>query len=233
MSSITFLGGLLLGLASSLHCAGMCGAIASSLTMAIARDGDGRSRAETLMIAQLGKTGSYVVAGTVLGAVGAGIYGLLDREGAYFVLQRAGAAGLVWVGLSFLGLVPPVSILDRVFAPLRRWAWTTRRVGRGVSAALAGLVWGLLPCGMVYAALLYAMLAGNAQGGALVMLGFGLGVMPSVTVTTLGLTWLPDLRKGVWSSRLIGGGLVAAGLATLVWPAGGMAAVCAPLIAAL
>lgn len=228
MNSITFLGGLLLGLGSSLHCAGMCGGIASSLAMTFAGSAGLRARAEALAITQLGKTLAYVAAGALLGAAGAGVYGLMDRDGAYFILQRMGAAGLAWVGLSLLGLAPPPSVLDGLFAPLRRWAWSTRRAGSRLAAGAAGLIWGLLPCGMVYAALLYAMLAGSAVGGGMVMLGFGLGVMPSVMSVALGVSWLPDLRRGRWSGRVLGSGLIVASLLTLVWPAGSLGAICAP-----
>jgi hypothetical protein len=182
---------------------------------------------EVLAIAQSGKVLAYAAAGALLGAVGAGVYGLVDRAGAYFILQRLGAAGLIWVGLSLLGLAPPLSVIDRAFSPLRRWASSRRRGGSRIAAGLAGLVWGLLPCGMVYAALLYAMLAGSALGGGLVMLGFGLGVAPSVTAAALGLSWLPQAARGVWSSRAVGGALVVAGIVTLMWPMGGIGAICA------
>lgn len=230
MNPITFLGGLLLGLASSLHCAGMCGGIASSLTLTFSGAGGARDRAEALAAAQAGKTVSYMLAGALLGALGAGVYGLLDRQGAFFVLQRVGAAGLAWVGLSLLGLAPPPSAIDRLFAPLRRWAWNARRGDRRIAAGVAGLVWGLLPCGMVYSALLYAMLSGTALSGALVMLGFGLGVTPSVVAVAMGVSWLPRLAQGTWTRRAIGGVMIAIGAATLVWPTGGVAALCARVL---
>ncbi|WP_304168905.1 sulfite exporter TauE/SafE family protein [Phenylobacterium aquaticum] len=230
MNPITFLGGLLLGLASSLHCAGMCGAIASSLTLTFAGSGGARDRAEALAAAQAGKTLAYVTAGALLGALGAGVYGLLDRQGGFFILQRVGAAGLAWVGLSMLGLAPPPSVFDRAFAPLRRWAWTARRGGRRLAAGVAGLVWGLLPCGMVYSALLYAMLSGTALSGGLVMLGFGLGVTPSVVAVALGVSWLPKISQAPWTRRAIGGVMIAIGGATLVWPMGGVVALCARVL---
>ena len=52
------------------------------------------------------------------------------------------------------------------------------------------MIWGFLPCGMVYGALFYAMLAGSALGGAEVMAGFGLGTLPSVTAVALGMSGL-------------------------------------------
>ena len=221
----TLLGGVLLGLASSLHCAGMCGGIGSSLTLAAGRSA--RTQAQTLVIAQAGKAVAYAAAGGVLGALGSGVYGLFDRQNAHLVLQWLGAAGLVWIGLSLLGLVPAFAAFEGVSAPIRRWAWSNRRSGYWASG-LAGLAWGLLPCGMVYSALLFAMLAGSAVSGAAVMLGFGLGVMPSVTAAALGVSRLPQLARGRLTRLSIGGALIVIGMATLVWPMGGPQTHCAP-----
>lgn len=225
MTSLTFIGGVLLGLASSLHCAGMCGGIAASLALSLRPGGSTRARAEVLLAAQAGKTLAYVTAGGALGAVGAAAYGLFNRSVGFFILQRVGAAGLVWVGLSLFGLVPAASLADRAIAPLRRWAWASGRTG-AAAPALAGLVWGLLPCGMVYSALLFAMLSGSAFGGAAVMAGFGLGVMPSVTASALGVASLPALAQSRASRAAVGAALIAVGVATLFWPMGGLRALC-------
>ncbi|XQM33635.1 Urease accessory protein UreH-like transmembrane domain-containing protein [Cupriavidus sp. H19C3] len=53
-----------------------------------------------------------------------------------------------------------------------------------------GLAWGLVPCGMVYAALALALLAGNAASGALVMIAFGLGTLPNLIVLSGLSGWL-------------------------------------------
>jgi hypothetical protein len=65
----------------------------------------------------------------------------------------------------------------------RRWL-PVRHAGQ---AFLLGLVWGWLPCGMVYAALAMALASGSAAGGAATMLAFGLGTLP--TLLTVGLAY--------------------------------------------
>ena len=227
MNPTTFLGGLLLGFASSLHCAGMCGGIGSSLTLTLAKGRSGRSQARTLLAAQAGKAVAYAAAGAVVGGLGAGVYGLLDRQGAYLVLKSLGASGLVWIGLSLLGVVPAFAAFEGLSAPIRRWAWSNRRSGYWASG-LAGLAWGLLPCGMVYSALLFAMLAGSAVNGAAVMFGFALGVTPSVTAAAFGVSRLPQLARGRPAQLCVGAALIVIGLATLVWPMGGPRTHCAP-----
>lgn len=218
MTSLTLLGGLILGLVSSLHCVVMCGGVGGALSMTLGRSEAMGDRARALMIAQAGKLIAYVAAGSVVGGLGAGLYGLFDQHAAYAVLQRFGALVLIWTAVSLTGILPSPAILGRAFAPLSRWAWAEKRRGKGLAALMAGLVWGLLPCGMVYAALMYAMLAGDALRGGLVMLGFALGVSPLLTASSLGVAWMAKTdRRPVlqWGAGLA---LISISVASLVWP---------------
>ena len=65
----------------------------------------------------------------------------------------------------------------RLVAPLARRVYPPRT---GLQALAAGLAWGWIPCGMVYAALPLALVAGGPLQGALVMLAFGLGTLPNM-----------------------------------------------------
>ncbi len=47
------------------------------------------------------------------------------------------------------------------------------------------MVWGWLPCGLVYSALIWAISAGSAQEGALLLLSFGLGTLPNLMLMGL------------------------------------------------
>ena len=218
MSSLTLLGGLILGLMSSLHCVVMCGGVGGALSLSLGRTSSLPDRARALMTAQAGKLIAYVTAGAIVGGFGSALYGLFDQHAAYAVLQRFGALVLIWTAVSLTGILPSPAILARAFTPLSSWAWTQKRRGHGLAALIAGLVWGLLPCGMVYAALMYAMLAGDALRGGLVMLGFGLGVSPLLTASSLGVAWLgkTDRRPALqWAAGLA---LIAVSVSTLVWP---------------
>lgn len=194
----TFSGGVLLGLASTLHCAGMCGPIGSSLLFTLAPEGTTAQRLKSILAAQAGKAGSYALAGFVLGSLGSGFFGMFDREAAFTVTQWASAATLSWVGLSVAGLVPSMANLDRVSLPLGQAINRVRSFNASYlydNAVLAGVFWGLIPCGMVYAALLSSMLTGDALSGAFMMLGFGVGTVPSVTAASLGITGLKSLAR--------------------------------------
>ena len=228
-SQFSFFGGVLLGLASALHCAGMCGGIATGLTMMFAPD-ELRARARVLALAQTGRITAYVLVGAAVGFAGSGLYQLLDMKAAYQILQWAAAAALMWVGLTLAGLLPMPMVLEagvgRVYQALVRLVepWRTHTL----APFLSGLCWGLLPCPMVYAALFTAMLTGSAAGGATIMAGFGLATMPSVFATALGVTSLARINASGWARVGLGLAIAAFGFST-AYPGSPTAAIfCAP-----
>jgi uncharacterized protein len=221
---LTFLGGLLLGLASSLHCAGMCGPIASSLMFAFSSSDAQADRARALFAAHAGRLLMYVGAGAAVGALGATAYGALDHSAAFLALRWAGAVALGWIGLSVAGVTPSLAVLDRVGAPIV----TALRFApaNGAGAFVSGAIWGFLPCGMVYGALFYAMLSGSALNGGSVMLGFGLGTLPSVTAIALGFSGFRRFAHTHRARVAVGMGIVALAAMSLAVPAMATYALC-------
>ncbi len=230
-TSITLVGGLLMGLASSLHCAGMCGGIATSLMFTFDSDGGQAARVRALFAAQLGRIAMYVAGGAFLGAVGATFYGAFDHAGAYLVLRSVAAVALGWIGFSMTGFAPSLAGVDRLTAPIAglvRLASGATDAHGGVGAFMSGLLWGLLPCGMVYGALFYAMLAGSAAGGASVMIGFGLGTAPAVTAVALGMSWFRQIAKIAKLQLAVGLAIMALAVASIAIPAAASGALCFP-----
>jgi sulfite exporter TauE/SafE len=109
----------------------------------------------------------------------------------------------------------------------RRLQPLVRALGPGGGSGrmlVAGMLWGWLPCGMVYSVLVTAMLSGSAGLGAAVMLAFGLGTLPMLLSLGLAGARLRALlqRRQV---RVASGAIVLAfGLLGLVRAAGGMPA---------
>lgn len=191
------LNGLALGLASTLHCAGMCGAISCSLLLAQERGG-ARNAQSAFTLTQLGRITAYATAGAAVGLVGAPAIAWLDRDAAFRLLQWAGAASLIWIGLSTAGLLPSITVLDRGFAAI---SGGVARAGvasprRELVPFVAGLAWGMMPCAMVYAALFTAMLTGSGSGGALTMLAFGIGTLPGLIAASFGFRRLSTIARG-------------------------------------
>lgn len=207
---------LMLGLASGVHCLVMCGGIVSAfgtqqpVRARLVRRSDVAWRAPLAFNA--GRIASYAGAGAAAGALGGGagaLFGLwFDWQ---FAMQIAASVLLVLVGIHLARVAAPLAALESLGRPL----W--RRI-QPVAAKLmpfdtpgrafaAGLAWGWLPCGLVYATLAMAALAGGATAGALVMLGFGLGTLPWLLAAGVGFArWREALRRPRW--RLAIGGLV-------------------------
>jgi len=160
----------LLGLAGSLHCAGMCGPLALALPQA----GGGPARA---LAGRLAYNFGRIVTYSAMGIV----FGLLGRTAMLAGLQRAISIAL---GLALLVGV----LVTRRFALSRPVVWLVSRLKtqfsallrrRSVSAMWAmGLLNGLLPCGLVYVAGLAAVTTGGVLAGALYMAVFGAGTLP-------------------------------------------------------
>jgi sulfite exporter TauE/SafE len=80
------------------------------------------------------------------------------------------------------------------------------------------MLWGFLPCGMVYSMLLVATLAGSTAKGAATMLCFGLGTVPAVLAAGLMSAKLLRLRAGRRLNAVAGSLLLLCGLLTLLVP---------------
>ena len=172
---------VLTGFLGGVHCAGMCGGIVTALVGQTA----GNSRPWLIHLAyNAGRIASYALAGAAVGAVGS--LGLL-LDGwlpvQVFVYVAANLL-LIALGLYLAGIRSPITRLEHLGAGLwRRIQPHTRRFLPADSApkALAlGMLWGWLPCGLVYTVLFTALLSGSALNGAILMLAFGLGTLPNL-----------------------------------------------------
>ena len=179
---------LALGLASGLHCVGMCGGIvtafASGPRTAVLHDARDSSDWPRHLAFNGGRIASYAAAGAIAGAIGAAGAAMGELLHAQLALYVVANVMLVVVGLHLLGIGAPLARIEALGAPL--WRRIAPHAGRlaaahSLPAALgAGAVWGWLPCGMVYAVLLAAMSSADPLEGALIMLAFGAGTLPNV-----------------------------------------------------
>jgi uncharacterized protein len=209
--------GGLLGLSSSLHCFGMCSGIAAS--QHFAGEFDSRSSSRSLLTTTLlingGRISGYMIAGAIVGGAGASVFGAFDHATAHAILCWAAAAALGWIGLSMLDVLPLPTGLYRVASRVSRFMDTAARATRLPTTAglvLSGTVWGFLPCAMVYAALFYAMFSGSWLGGTIVMSGFGLGTLPVMIGTGLGLPLLRRRATSAWLRTAVGLAILAVGI---------------------
>lgn len=186
IEAVGFASGVALGFASSLHCLGMCGAVAAAMHRAVQPAAPPITAALAL---SAGRVSAYALLGATAGAGGALLLGGIDAAGAHAMLRLLSAAVIGWIGLGLLGLVPSLALFDPLIRPVAaRLGAAGAKLQRGGASIplLAGFGWGLMPCGMVYGALVFAMLRGTADAGALVMFGFGIGTLPAMLAAGLG-----------------------------------------------
>lgn len=193
--SALLISGFLTGLLGSLHCIGMCGGLVGALCLA-------RPTLwwPGLLTYQLGRIASYAALGVVAGALGAGIgqSGWLPQT--QQLLAVFAAVVMILFALHLGGWLPDP--LARLTAAVSRasglagWAGKAAH-GNGVGPWLGvGLLNGLLPCGLVYAALAQSLTAQGALQGAAVMLAFGLGTVPAMLAAPALLRRLGPALRG-------------------------------------
>lgn len=176
----------IIGLFSSVHCLGMCGGIMGALTLSLAPElRTPRRRLVPYLVAYNGgRIASYALAGALIALLGNSLYLLVSPRLGHLLLQSLAAALLIGIGLYLAGWFPRFAAIERLGLPLwRRLEPLGRRllpVRSPGQALLYGLIWGWLPCGLVYSALLWTVTAGSPAHGALFMLAFGLGTLPPV-----------------------------------------------------
>ena len=188
MNLLAVLPMLMVGLAGSVHCAGMCGGIVSAFSMAPARPFPVpvvRTRTTLwprVLAYNSGRIASYAAAGALAGAVGGGARVLLRMAAIESIGQWLVSAMLVVLGLYLMDAWRALAQLERLGGHLwrRLEPLTARLLPLDSPAKLVamGAIWGWLPCGMVYSALLVALASGSALSGAALMLAFGLGTLP-------------------------------------------------------
>lgn len=208
---------LLTGLLGGVHCAAMCGGIATSVSLVQ----NGRGPWPALQT-NLGRITGYAVAGALAGGLGGGVLGIARSPVLGSGLRVLAGAVLVLIALylfdrrgRFGFLSRPAQWLWRALRPLQRHLLPADTVPRRVAL---GMLWGWLPCGLSVTVLATAWLQANALGGAAIMSAFGLGTLAVMWP----LTWSGQRLTG-WIERRglrgTGAGLVLlAGLFTIAVP---------------
>lgn len=185
-----------MGLMGAGHCAGMCGGIATALSFG-ARQASHRTAFAMLPIVSaynVGRLTSYALAGALFGWIGSLGWSLLTPDDAVRYSRYIGFGFMLALGFYLTGWWQGLAYLERLGSRAwRRIEPLGRRflpVTRPDQAALVGLVWGWLPCGMVYTGLSWAFASGGALQGAYIMLAFGAGTLPALMGMGIGGSWL-------------------------------------------
>ncbi len=179
------------GLISSFgHCLGMCGGIVAiySARQPVLATTDGTrpsllTRIGALTPVHIGRIMTYTILGALIGLVGSlldQVSGLVGWQGLFSVLV---GLAMIAVSLSLMGVLPPIEMalasIRGGTSPMKRMRSLFGKRGFWSNWGL-GILWGFLPCGLVFAMLVVAARTETLWGGALTMLAFGLGTVPTL-----------------------------------------------------
>ena len=183
----------LVGLLGGTHCVGMCGGIVGALSLGAP------ARWSMHLAYNAGRILSYGVAGALAGALGAASLALDGPAPVRLTLYLLANLMLVALGLYLLGVTRALAFTERAGQHLWRHIQPlTRRFvpAKTVTQAFPlGLLWGWLPCGLVYSALTTALGSGSPWRGALLMLAFGLGTLPNLLLAGILLARLNEFVR--------------------------------------
>jgi sulfite exporter TauE/SafE len=174
----------LMGLLGSLHCAVMCGPL--MLSLPLQKNSYFKSAVQVLLY-QLGRVLIYTLLGLFVGFVGNSFTVFVNQQTlsliigvilvVFTALQLSGRYSKTLIAIQFKMINPISKLMGKLFG-LPFWGF------------FAGLLNGLIPCGMVYLALATALNNATVQGGAIFMFLFGLGTTPLMLMISLGGIYL-------------------------------------------
>lgn len=176
MSIAWLIGGMSIGLVSSLHCVGMCGPLALALPV---QHLPKAVRLFSILCYHFGRILTYALLGTIVGVAGRGIYLAGFQQSFSFTI------GIVVLALVLMYYVYHYAIQPRwmngFFTTLQKWMLKILQSEKNAAGfLLLGMANGLLPCGMVYVALATAITGSTVDDSTLFMMLFGLGTLPAM-----------------------------------------------------
>ena len=217
-TEITWLTAFLAGLLGSVHCVGMCGGITGALTMGLpAPVRLSYARLLPYLLAyNSGRIMSYVLAGAFMGALGAQMVHVIEPQAAINVGRVISGVFMLALGVYLAGWWNTLAGLEKLGGRLWR---RIEPLGRGLlppkgplQALGLGLVWGWLPCGLVYSALAWSLASGGAMQGGGIMLAFGFGTLPTLIAMGSAARWLKQVTRMSRVRQVVGVLILAFGL---------------------
>ena len=193
METITgyYITAFILGLFSTVHCISMCGSVIGALTLSLPiRIRKSRQKMlPYIFYYNLGRLLSYGLAGLIVGSFSSTI---IAQANGHIIIKLIAMIIMIAMGLYLAGWFPKFAKIEQIGSPI--WK-KLQPIGKRLlpvqtlsRACLFGIIWGWLPCGLVYAALAVAATASHPINASMVMLAFGAGTLPGV----MGISFFTD-----------------------------------------
>ncbi|WP_428353544.1 sulfite exporter TauE/SafE family protein [Methyloprofundus sp.] len=199
-----------IGLFSSLHCVSMCGSIIGTLSYSLKPEiRKDKSKMLTFIFSyNFGRIFSYMLAGLIIGLIESVLTLPLGAEHGHRFLQIISALIITGAGFYIAGWFPSFAYIEKTGS----YFWKTiEPYGRKLipvttlkQAFLFGMVWGWIPCGLVYTALALAATTGDITLSMLSMLTFGLGTLPAVMGLGMVSSFITRLSSMQTTKQVIG-----------------------------
>lgn len=219
MSETSYIAAFLVGLLGGVHCVAMCGGIVGALCMGLnqnlnvashkSEQQKVRSALPYLLSYNAGRILSYTVAGILMGSLGWLGSHLFQLYALQQTLEIIAAIFMLALGLYIAGWWRVLARVERFGGKL---IWTRleplgRRFIPVISyqqAFILGLIWGWLPCGLVYSVIIWTISTQSPLDGGLLMLSFGLGTLPNLLLMGVFATTLNQFIQQPWVRQVAG-----------------------------
>lgn len=220
---IAIFAGFVAGFAGSIHCVAMCGGLVGVISSSM-RTSFRRSLVFWSSY-HFGRILSYTIAGAVVGGVAGQAANLFPMQRAHLIGSLAAGLFLVILGGHVAQWWNLLKIVEK--AGGRLWQkivpvfskYLPPRLYR--HAIIGGLLWGWIPCGLVYSTIVLAATTADPVNGGLTMLAFGVGTLPMLFAMGALADQLERLKSLTWLRGVMGavlcvfGGLIFLGVIPL------------------
>lgn len=211
---LSILTAFLLGLSGSGHCLVMCGGIAAGI---------GSQQSNTLrpILFNLGRIITYSLSGLLVASIG---FWLKDQhQWLMYALRTIAGVLLILMGLYIarwqLWLTRLEQLGQYIWNPIKPMISPLMQSQNNASAIKLGMLWGFLPCGLIYSTLTWVAANQEPLMGGIAMLFFGIGTLPAMLTSSFAAKALLSIMQKRWIKQASGLLLIAYGIWTLfsVW----------------
>ncbi len=211
----SFIAAFMVGLLGGVHCVAMCGGIVGALCVGInpqngmAEEKSIRRAFPYLLFYNAGRISSYTLAGMLMGGIGWLGTHLFTLYAIQQTLQVIAALFMLALGLYIAGWWRGLLRIEQwggkvVWKRLQPLGQRFMPVTTYRQALALGLVWGWLPCGLVYSVVIWTISTQSPLQGGLLMLSFGLGTLPNLLLMGVFASTLNTFIQQPWVRRVAG-----------------------------
>lgn len=208
METLTPISAFLVGLLGGVHCVGMCGGIVGALSIGFEASPSNKPHLLYLFAYNIARISSYTIAGVIFGWLGASLVDMVAINTGQQILKIIAGVFMILLGLYLANWWRVLIRLESVGAKMWKFIEPLGRklipIKSTPQAFTLGLVWGWLPCGLVYSVLIWSLSSGGAIEGGTLMLAFGLGTLPNLLLMGVLASSMRSFMQQAWIKSIAG-----------------------------